>query len=270
MFEKELPDGIYAAALTPLRSDLAIDSGKLAAHCLDLIENGCTGVVLFGTMGEGASFSVPEKIEALEEIVMLGVDPKKVLLGNGSSSIADTIELGQKALKIGCRTYLIAPPSFYKNISLEGVLAFYRGVIQKIADPHLLMILYHIPQYSGVPLSIEVIETLQKEFPEIVIGMKESEGNLPLTKAILKAFPNFKVFIGNEKQIIEAVHLGAAGAICGMANLYPKFICSLYEQGRKENSPNPPAIDAIFQALAGIPFIPAVKVLLEAKRKENW
>jgi 4-hydroxy-tetrahydrodipicolinate synthase len=265
-----LPHGVYAAALTPMHADFRCDHKKLASHCFELINQGCAGVALFGTTGEGPSFSLAERIEILQKLISEGLDPKKIILANGSSGIRDTAQLGREGLKQGCAALLIAPPSFYKNISDEGVLAFYREIIQEIASPNLRILLYHIPQLSGVPISLKVIETLRKEFPEIVIGIKESEGNLSFTKAILKAFPNFKVFVGNERQIMESVHLGGAGAICGIANLYPELICSLYAQGQKANSPNPAAIEAVFKALNGLPFIPAAKSLMERRQGDIW
>ncbi len=266
----DLQEGVYAAVLTPMHSDFTCNHRKLASHCFELIQQGCTGVALFGTTGEGPSFSLSERVEALENLILAGFDPGKIILANGSSGICDTVELGRKALKHGCAAVLVAPPSFYKNITDLGVLAFYREIIQKIENPNLRILLYHIPQLSGVPISLSVIEILRKEFPEIVIGIKESEGNLSFTKTILETFPDFKVFVGNEKQIIESVHLGGAGTICGIANLYPELICSLYSQGKRANSPNPASIDAIFKALNGIPFIPAAKMLMKKRQGEVW
>jgi 4-hydroxy-tetrahydrodipicolinate synthase len=266
----DLQEGVYAAVLTPMHSDLRCNHKKLASHCFELIQQGCTGVALFGTTGEGPSFSLAERVEALEKLILEGFDPEKIILANGSSGILDTVELGREALKHGCAALLVAPPSFYKNVTDIGVMAFYREIIQKIGNPNLRILLYHIPQMSGVPISLEIIEALRKEFPEIVIGIKESEGNISFTKKMLETFPGFKVFVGNEKQIIESVHLGGAGTICGIVNLYPELICSLYNQGKRANSPNPASIDAVFKALNGIPFISAAKMLMKKRQGEVW
>jgi 4-hydroxy-tetrahydrodipicolinate synthase len=268
--KQALSDGVYVAVLTPMRSDLSVDHKQLALHCFDLIERGCTGIALFGTTGEGPSFSLSERIEALDTLIAAGLDPRKVIVGNGSSGIADTVALGEAALKQGCAAMLVSPPSFYKNVTDEGVIAFYREIIQRIKNPNLRVILYHIPQFSGVPISLQIIETLLSEFPEIVIGIKESEGNLSLTRTILEKFSHFQLFVGNEKQIIESVHLGGAGTICGIANLYPELICSLYEQGRKANGPNPSSIETVFRALQGVAFIPAAKALMQKRQGAVW
>ncbi|MBS0629271.1 MAG: dihydrodipicolinate synthase family protein [Verrucomicrobia bacterium] len=256
-----MENGIYAAALTPLRSDFECDENALTEHCLNLIKRGCKGVVLFGTTGEGSSFSLEEKRRVIKRVTSLGLDPKKIIIANGSSCLPDTIDLVQSAAEHGCLAALIAPPSFYKDVTEDGVLAFYRKVLEKA--PSLPILLYHIPQFSGVALSINIVRTLCAEFPQI-IGLKESEGNLPLTKAILENVPKLQVFVGFEKQIPEAVSYGASGSICGMANLWPELICSVYETGDLTE------LEKVSKSIEHLPFIPCFKALLAEQKGERW
>ncbi len=265
-----LEPGVYAAALTPLHPDLTCHFEELADHCQDLIHRGCNGVVLFGTTGEGPSFSLDERLQAYEKIIERGVDPQKIILANGGSNIPETVELTKAYLKCNSPAILITPPSFFKHVSEEGVIAFYREIIQKVNDPNLRIILYHIPQFSGVPITLGIIAVLRQEFPEIVVGLKESEGNLAWMKRIIAAHPGFKVFVGNEKQIIEAVHCGAAGSICGIANLYPELICSLYFQGKQNSQENPTQLNDFFEAMKGYHFISVFKAWMEKSKGEAW
>ena len=265
-----LCDGIYAATLTPLNADLSCNTQELAYHCLDLMKRGCKGVLLFGTAGEGPSFSIEERLEVLKKVIENGVNPKKIILGNGGSNIPETVDLAQGSLKENVSMILMSPPSFFKNVSEEGVINYYREIIKRVANPNLRIILYHIPQFSGVPITLKLIETLHQEFPDIVIGLKESEGNLPFTKLVIDTFPDFKVFVGNESNIIEAVHSGASGSICGVVNLYPELICSLYNQGKQGACKNPKILDDFFEAMKGYHFISAFKALLEKTRGETW
>ena len=57
--------GAWPALLTPLDAQLRIDHDKFAAHAQERLTHGCTGVTLFGTTGEGPSFSVAERREAM-------------------------------------------------------------------------------------------------------------------------------------------------------------------------------------------------------------
>ena len=259
-----LENGIYAAVLTPLNADYSCNNELLASHCKNLINRGCSGIVLFGTTGEGPSFSVAEKIHTLETVIALGLDPKKIILANGSSNLPDSIALAKCAIENTCLASLIAPPSFYKNISEEGICNFYREIIHKVGNPKLQILLYHIPQYSGVPLSLPIVKTLMAEFPDIVVGLKESEGNLAFTKSLLQEVPQCKVYVGKESQIYEAVHLGAAGGICGKANLYPELICSLLEHD------NTKELEKTAPLFANRPFIACCKAILATNDTPHW
>ena len=252
--------GVYVAAITPLTKNLSCDNTHLANHCLDLLHRGCQGVVLFGTTGEGPSFSIKEKKETLRAVISKGLNPQNIIMGSGFSSLQDTVELCQAALDNNCLACLITPPFFYKKISDEGVIAFYREVIQRVSNFRLKVILYHIPQYSGVPLTLNIVKTLFEEFPDTIVGVKESKGNLSLVKEILEAVPHCQVFVGKEKLIPQAMRLGASGTICGMANFWPELICSIYEKGDLSQLEQ---ISAILQKYS---LIPALKALFAFKK----
>lgn len=250
--------GVFAAALTPLKSNLMIDTRALSSHCLDLLRRGVQGIALFGTTGEGPSFSVKERIGALRKVIQNGVPAEKIILGNGSNGITDTAELGKKAQDLGCCAFLVAPPCYFKGVEEAGVVQFYREVIKRVDLP---LILYHIPQFSGVPISLNVIKQLR----ESVVGLKESEGNLAYLQEVIALAPHLKVFAGKEWQLIEALSLGAAGTICGMANIAPELIVSLMNLKK-----NPPELEALEKSLEGRSFIPAFKAIMAKQHGKRW
>jgi 4-hydroxy-tetrahydrodipicolinate synthase len=180
-------------------------------------------------------------------------------------------KLASVAMEHHCAAVLIAPPFFYKKVDDSGVIAFYRKVIQKIHHPDLKILLYHIPQYSGVPITLNIIKTLREEFPNVVIGIKESEGNLSLTREILSTFSDFQVFAGNELQLSEAVQAGAAGGILGIVNAYPELFCSLYEFGRDQQKPNNNEMaQNIVRSLKNYPRLAAIKNIVEKQKGTAW
>lgn len=263
--------GVYTAVLTPMREDYSCDHKELARHCKDLVDRGCNGIVLFGTTGEGSSFSVEEREAALKELIALGVDPQKIIFGISCCAVPDAVRLASLAVNLNCSAVLIVPPFFFKNVNEDGVIAYYREIIQRVESPDLKVFLYHIPQYSGVPITLNIIKALRDEFPENVIGLKESEGNLPLTKEILKAIPGFAVFVGNETHISEAVQLGAVGGISGIANAYPELICSLYAYGKdRQQTDNNEKVCNIIQAIKKYPLFPAIKSVVEHQKGRAW
>ncbi len=271
ILDKPLFEGVYAASLTPMLPDFSCDYEELAHHCKDLMNRGCSGVVLFGTTGEGPSFTIEERKRALKELIERGIDPQRIIFGISCCSINDAVELACHAVEQNCSAVMIAPPFFYKNVDDQGVIAYYREIIQQSCSPNIKIFLYHIPQCTGVPMTINVIKTLWGEFPNNVIGIKDSEGNFSFIKEILNSFPGFKVFVGHETQISQAVQLGAAGGISGMANAYPELICSLYHFARDRQKPdNNDEINSILKELKKYPLFPAIKSLVMNKKGTRW
>ena len=91
--------GIYPAVFTPFNEDGTVDVVSLEKHCLDMLNSGCQGVVLFGTSGEGPSVTQHEKIQTYRRITSNpNLPSSKVLLGNGASSLFETIELVKRML----------------------------------------------------------------------------------------------------------------------------------------------------------------------------
>lgn len=222
-------EGVYAATLTPMNADFSCNCEALVNHCNDLMRRGCKGIVLFGTTGEGTSFSVAEREHVIRNVIRLGIDPQKMIIGISCCAIDDVIKLASLAIDQHCKAVLIAPPFFYKDVSEEGVVNFYKKIIQSVNRQELKILLYHIPQCSGVPITINVIKALKEEFPNTVVGIKESEGNLDFTKEILSTFGDFKVFVGKELHISEAVQVGAAGGISGVVNAFLEELLSKEE-----------------------------------------
>lgn len=263
--------GVYAASLIPLHTDLSIDCRELADHYHSLIAKGVKGMVLFGSSGEGPSFSIEERKKALQALIPLGVDPQRCIVGVICASLMDAVELACCAVENRYLAVMMIPPFYYKTIDDMGVTAFYREAIRRINHPNLHLLLYHIPQISGVPISINCIETLLQEFPKTILGLKESEGNLPFAIEVIKRFPNFHVFVGNETQVSDAVRAGGAGSIAGMTNIIPDLIQSLYEFGCDPSKPNRnEEIQTIMAIMKNYPLLPAMKSLMEKKRGERW
>lgn len=260
----QLTRGIYAATLTPIKSDLTVDHEVLFNHCKTLLSAGMKGLVLFGTTGEGSSFNNKEKMEVISYLIKQGISPNHILTANGSSSIMDTVELARFAIRSGLKAFLISPPSFYKKVSNQGIIAYYREIIERIDTPEFPILLYHIPQCTGVPLNLEIVQTLQKSFPTNIIGLKESEGNATFTRELLNALPSFQIFVGEASHLQEK---GIAGSISGLASVYPEILISLFHQNTPEMQKRLAEVTA---PLSRFHFIPTFKALMEKREGAIW
>ena len=110
------------------------------------------------------------------------------------------------------------PPFYFKGMSDEGLFAYFARLIDLVNDDRLKIYLYHIPQVSGVGLSIPLVTRLHAAFPEIVVGIKDSSGDWKNTKALL-GIDRLIVYPGAELPVIDAIRLGAPGCISATANL---------------------------------------------------
>lgn len=213
------PTGVFCAATTPFNADLSVDQGLFAAHCQRLLDDGCTGIAMLGTTGEANSLSTTERKSLLEAVVKSGIAPKKLLPGTGVASIMETVELTQHALANGVNTVVMLPPYYYKGVSDDGIVDAYTAIIERINDPRLRVVLYHIPQMSSVPISLDVIDRLIKRFPEIVVGIKDSSGDFSNMSAIVERFPGFSVLVGADPLMLKLLPMGGAGCITATSNL---------------------------------------------------
>ena len=169
---------MFCAAATPVRADLTPDHAALAAHCRALLDEGCDGVAVLGTTGEANSFSAVERRAMLEAVVGSGIAPGKLLPGTGVASFMETVDLTRHALSLGVTTVVMLPPFYYKGVADDGLFAAYAAIVERVADPRLRVVLYHIPQFSAVPIPIPVIARLRDAFPGVFVGLKELLGRL--------------------------------------------------------------------------------------------
>src|SRR6266545_1611608 len=170
------PAGVFAAVLTPFDDTGAPDSATLALHCRWLLTNGCDGLSILGTTGEGNSLTVDERLRLMEKLVEDGIPAQVLLPGTGCCAVPDSVRLTARAVHLGVSGVLLLPPFYYKSVSEEGVFAAIGEVIERVGDPRLRVYLYHFPQMTAVPFGPALIERLRARYPDTIAGMKDSSG----------------------------------------------------------------------------------------------
>ena len=249
---------VWAASLTPLTASLAIDSANLAVHVKWLLAIGCDGVALMGTTGEANSLTVRERQDALGSVLQSGVDPDRIMFGAGCCAYPDSVELTRFALDAGVRRILLLPPFYYKSITDEGLYLTFRRIIDEVGSTELRVYLYHFPQMSAVPLSHGLIGRLIDSYPRVMAGMKDSGGSWKHMELTVRTFPEFEVFAGTERYLLDMIGVGGAGCITATANL----TCPLAAQVIRTQSPAVQAhLTRVRTAIERWPMIPALKAL---------
>ena len=121
-----IQQGLLAPLLTPFNDDGAIAHDLFVAHAHTLLQQGCVGLVPFGTTGEGPSVGVGERIAALDALVDGGVPAESLLVGTGTTSLTDTIALTLHAQGLGVEGVLVLPPFYFRSASEAGIQAVLR------------------------------------------------------------------------------------------------------------------------------------------------
>ncbi len=264
--------GVIAPVVTPFGEDGSPDSDRFIEHAEWLLEDGCTGLAPFGTTSEANSLGLDERMELLEDLVDAGIDPSKLMPGTGSCSVADAAILTQHAVELGCGGVLMLPPFYYKNPSEEGLFRFFADVIDEVGDDRLRVYLYHIPPVAQVGIPLGLISRLTKEFPNIVVGLKDSSGDWSNTAAILEAFPGFEVFPGSETFLLDGLRKGGVGCISATANVSARAIRDVYDNWQgPEADAKQAGITSLRKAIQAFPMIPVLKALIAHYRQDpGW
>ena len=264
--------GVLVPALTPFGADLDPDVDKFVAFCKWLLSEGANGLAVFGTTSEATSLSLAERKSLLEALVDSGVSPARLMPGTGLASLPETVELTAHAVSLGCRGVLMLPPFYYKNPSDDGLFASYSEVIQRVGDARLRIYLYHFPAMSAVPLSLGLVGHLLTDYPDAVVGLKDSSGEWDNTAALIREFPGFAVFPGTETYLLDGLKAGGAGCISATANVNVRAIRALIDAfpgGGAEDMSGP--IVRVRKAIEKFPTVAGLKSLLAHGRgDESW
>lgn len=262
--------GVYAPVLTPVHSDLSPDIERWLTHVRWLLANGCDGLAPFGTTSEANSFSIEERIEMMEALVDAGIPAEKMIVGVGCCALTDTVRLTRHAVENGAGGVLMLPPFYYKGVSDEGIFRAVAESIERVADDKLQVYLYHIPPMAVTGFSLPLIERLINAYPETVVGIKDSSGDLNNLQAILDAFPGFGTFAGTEKFLLQTLRSGGAGTITAMANVIPAEIGALYAGWEGPDADQLQIeLNATREATAGLQPITALKEIVAAWRGDD-
>lgn len=256
--------GALAPVLTPFDSDLQPDTVRFIAHCRWLVDNHA-GLAIFGTNSEAASLSVGERLKLTDALVEAGIPTAAMMPGTGACALSDAVELARHASRIGAAGLLVLPPFFYKNVAEDGVFAYYAEIIERVGSGCAPIYLYHIPQFTCVPITLSLIERLIKRYPGVVVGAKDSSGDWSNTQAMLERYAQdgFEVFPASESFLSKALPLGAAGCISATVNMNPAGIHRLYAGWNTvEGSELQARADAVRAIFQGGYMIPAMKQAL--------
>ncbi len=217
-------NGVMPAITTCFDANLQVDHSFMAKHCRWLLDNGCTGIVTLGSLGEGATLSFDERVQILRTCVIAVHDRAPVVASISALTTNEAVALAKEAADAGCDALMVLPPYVYQGDWREmkaHVTAVFR------ATP-LACMLYNNPVAYGTDFLPEQIQELAAEH-ENFESVKESSTDARRVSAIRALLADrMEVFVGVDDAVIEGIGVGAKGWIAGLANALPRESVELF------------------------------------------
>ena len=224
--------GVYAAAVTPVKADASLDLDSVPALFEFLASRGCHGVVLFGTTGEGPSFSPTER-EALMRLarqVRESMPGFRLIAGTGTPSLSETIDLTKLAFDLGFDGALVVPPYYFRKATDNGLFTWFSEVMDRAVPSNGYVLGYHFPNVAGIGFSMDLLTRLKDAFPIQFAGIKDSSHDSDLARNLGETFgSDLVVLTGTDSYLQLAMQNKAAGCITAPANLISADLRQVWE-----------------------------------------
>lgn len=224
--------GILAASITPIKPDGKPDYAAIPSYLDFLVQRGCHGALILGTTGEGPSFSVIERKRIYRSALEIHQKhPDFILLaGTGTPSLDESIQLTRYVFDLGFDGVVVLPPYFFHSVSEDGIFAWFDTLIQKAVAPFGKLFYYHIPQLTGISLSLNLLQRLLDHHPTKFGGLKDSSSDAAFAQILGDRFGNaLSVFTGQDRLLGWALSNNAAGCITAGANLFSSWLRQIWD-----------------------------------------
>ena len=255
--------GVFSAITTPFSADLTVDHAFLREHVRWLVDNGCTGIVALGSLGESATLSFDEKVEILESCQSAVGDRVPVIAGIAGLSTAECVALSRRAAAVGCDGLMALPAYVYRGDWRETE-AHFSAVIE--ATP-LSCMLYNNPIAYGTDVSAEQLAELARH--DNLHAVKESSGDVRRVTAVIERLGGrLNVFAGLDDMIVESLAMGASGWIAGLVNALPSESVRLFDLAMSEQWSEARALYEWFLPLLRLDTLPKFVQLIKLVQVE--
>lgn len=239
IMQKPLRPGVYVPTVAFFKGNEDLDHETTGMHAVRLAKAGVAGIATQGSNGEAVHLTHQERQQVTratrKALNAEGYGSLPVIVGCGSQSTRETIELCREALASGGDYALVLPPSYYKpSHKPDTIVDFFRDVAD--ASPIPILIYNYPAAVAGIDLSSDVISELSKH-PNIV-GCKLTCGNTGklarIAAATDAATPSdagstFMCMGGSADFTLQTLIVGGSGVICGVGNVAPRACAKIVD-----------------------------------------
>lgn len=213
--------GILAPVTTPFDAETGeADLIAMRRNVRQWLLSPISGLVLFGSTGEGVLLDEEERIRILVATREVVPPDRLVLVGVGAESTRATARRAREAAGHGADAVLVHPPSYYRpEMTPEALREHFLHVAEESPIP---VVLYQVPpKLGGVDLAAGLVGELSRH--QNVVGIKDSTGDLKSVAAYTDACERgCAVLVGSGAALFGALEVGARGGILALALLAPE------------------------------------------------
>ena len=259
--------GVMPAITTCFDANLQIDHEFTARHVTWLVENGCTGIVTNGSLGEGGTLSLEEKIALWKTCVGAVGDRVPIVAAIASITTADGIAQAQAAEAAGCAGLMVLPPYVYRGDWRE--MKYH--VSEIIRSTSLSCMLYNNPVAYGTDFLPENVAELAAELPNLH-AVKESSTDVRRVTAIRAVLGDrLRILVGVDDAIVEGMNAGAVGWIAGLVSAFPKESVDLFNYALNGETDKARELYEWFLPLLRLDTVPKfVQLIKLVQEKVGW
>lgn len=229
--------GVIPPVITPFKENDEVDYEKFSTNIKQWNSKDLAGVLVLGSNGETAYLREEEKLELIKLAVENTNDDKIVMVGTGLESTEMTIELTNKAAKLGADCALLLTPNYYGGkMGDEAQLAYFNEVADNTEIP---ILIYNVTKFTHINISPKVVSELSKH--KNIMGMKDSSGDVKQLIQFMNAGldQEFNLLVGTASAWYPALAVGVKASVMALANCCPDEcieIQKLFEEGKNEES----------------------------------
>lgn len=219
--------GVVVPMVTPVMKDGSIDTAAVERIVSNFAKYGVSPLIM-GTTGEGNSVSVKNGVEMISAAKRAANKDMVIYAGLAGNCISEQKDAAAKFIEAGADVIAATLPCYYA-LTPEQMYDYYKDMADTLTVP---LMLYNITITTHMSIPMDIIERLSHH-PNIV-GLKDSENNVPRLEEALKLFADredFAYFCGCAANSAVALKNGADGIVPSVGNYLPKIYQDLYEAG---------------------------------------
>jgi dihydrodipicolinate synthase/N-acetylneuraminate lyase len=223
--------GVVPPMITPFDAKGNLDIHnleKLVGFLVDHVD----GLYICGSYGSGPLMNVEERKTVAEVSVKVAAGKIPIVAHVGTTNTRDTVELSRHAVEIGCEAVAAVGP-YYFHHKEDALLAFYGAILGTVPKRYPVY-LYHNPQFSGYPIALSTIRTLQEKG---LHGVKDATFDILTFATYMRELGSkgMDIVLGTESMWLSACALGAQSYIPGLGNAFPEICHQMWEEGVKSD-----------------------------------